>query len=324
MPGAIGPTRLVRKRRGRDILDEAARARSHAYDMLPLAAVVELLRLRARVERLLRRVTHPTLVLHGRHDRTARLERRRASAAPRRPAARVGVRTGARAHRDAGRCVAARVVGFLSRYGRAAVGTSYPPRSARRIVQVAVPNAAAWAKGGIRRDFSGTAGALGSWPSCCGSSSGLLALAGDPARSTDRLARAAARAQHRFGSRRRTVQRPRLPASEPAHDVRQPSPPRRRARDRDRSARDNASAWHGACSKPLASNAAPASRGVGKCPGDIDGGPDLSAIVVGFFALSWGFVVACDRLSEEKNHGDALRVGGVITLVCSSTCSPPS
>jgi carboxylesterase len=71
MPGAIGPTRVVRKRRGRDILDEAARASSRAYDMMPLAAVVELLRLRARVKRVLHRVTHPTLVLHGRHDRTA-------------------------------------------------------------------------------------------------------------------------------------------------------------------------------------------------------------------------------------------------------------
>lgn len=71
MPGVIGPARVVRKRHGRDILDEAARARSRAYDAMPLAAVVELLRLRARVKRTLHRVTLPTLVLHGRHDRTA-------------------------------------------------------------------------------------------------------------------------------------------------------------------------------------------------------------------------------------------------------------
>jgi carboxylesterase len=71
LPGVTGPARVVRKRRGRDILDEAARARSRAYDLIPLAAVVELLRLRARVKRLLPRVIHPTLVLHGRHDRTA-------------------------------------------------------------------------------------------------------------------------------------------------------------------------------------------------------------------------------------------------------------
>lgn len=71
VPGAIGPTRLVRKRSGRDILDEAARARSRAYDAMPLSAVVELLRLRAMVKRGLHRVTQPTLVLHGRHDHTA-------------------------------------------------------------------------------------------------------------------------------------------------------------------------------------------------------------------------------------------------------------
>jgi carboxylesterase len=71
VPGVVRAERLVRKRRGRDILDEAARARSLAYDAFPLGSVVELLRLRAAVKRRLHRVTHPTLVLHGRHDRTA-------------------------------------------------------------------------------------------------------------------------------------------------------------------------------------------------------------------------------------------------------------
>ena len=71
VPGAIHRGRVVRKRRGRDILDDDARARSCAYDTIPLTAVVELLRLRASVKRLLGRVTQPTLVLHGRHDRTA-------------------------------------------------------------------------------------------------------------------------------------------------------------------------------------------------------------------------------------------------------------
>ncbi len=71
MPGVVGPARMVRKRRGRDILDEAARARSRAYDAMPLTAVVELLRLRAQVKRTLHLVTQPTLVLHGRHDHTA-------------------------------------------------------------------------------------------------------------------------------------------------------------------------------------------------------------------------------------------------------------
>jgi carboxylesterase len=71
IPGVTGPARIVRKRHGRDILDATARARSRAYDVFPLASVVELLRLRANVRRRLHRVTHPTLVLHGRHDRTA-------------------------------------------------------------------------------------------------------------------------------------------------------------------------------------------------------------------------------------------------------------
>ena len=73
VPGAISPARLVRKRRGRDIVDEAARARSVAYDAMPLTAVVELLRLRARVKRTIARVTQPVLALHGRRDHTAPL-----------------------------------------------------------------------------------------------------------------------------------------------------------------------------------------------------------------------------------------------------------
>jgi len=71
VPRVARPGTIVRKRRGRDILDEAARARSLAYEAMPLAAVVELLRLRAVVRRRLAYVTQPTLLLHGRHDRTA-------------------------------------------------------------------------------------------------------------------------------------------------------------------------------------------------------------------------------------------------------------
>ncbi len=71
MPGVAGPSRVLPKRRGRDIRDERARAASRAYDAMPLSAVVEMLRLRARVKRVLDRVTLPTLVLHGRHDHTA-------------------------------------------------------------------------------------------------------------------------------------------------------------------------------------------------------------------------------------------------------------
>jgi carboxylesterase len=71
VPPFARPRTLVRKRRGRDILDVEARARSHAYDAMPLAAVAELLAIRARVRRRLATVTQPTLVLHGRQDRTA-------------------------------------------------------------------------------------------------------------------------------------------------------------------------------------------------------------------------------------------------------------
>jgi carboxylesterase len=71
VPGLVGARRLVRKRQHRDILDEEARRRSVAYDAFPLTSAVELLRLRAMVRRVLHRVTQPTLVLHGRHDRTA-------------------------------------------------------------------------------------------------------------------------------------------------------------------------------------------------------------------------------------------------------------
>ena len=119
VPGAVGPTRLVRKRHGRDILDDAARAASCAYDAFPLTAVVELLRLRAIVKRMLHRVTHPTLVLHGRHDRTAPITnvetlRRRLAARPLEVA--VFERSAHVLTEDAERdAVAARVVDFLSR-----------------------------------------------------------------------------------------------------------------------------------------------------------------------------------------------------------------
>ena len=119
IPG-VPRARLVRKRRGRDILDEAARARSLAYDAFPLASVVEMLRLRSAVKRGLHRVTQPTLVLHGRHDRTAPLAnvealRRRLPARP----LEVSIFEHS-AHvltEDADRdAVAARVVDFLSRH----------------------------------------------------------------------------------------------------------------------------------------------------------------------------------------------------------------
>jgi carboxylesterase len=119
VPGVVGPGRIVRKRRGRDILDDAARARSLAYDAFPLASVVELLRLRALVKRRLHRVTHPTLVLHGRHDRTAPIAnvdelRRRL---PARPEVTVFERSAHVLTEDAERvAVAARIVEFLVRH----------------------------------------------------------------------------------------------------------------------------------------------------------------------------------------------------------------
>jgi carboxylesterase len=119
IPGVAGPARVVRKRHGRDILDEGARARSRAYDTIPLAAVVELLRLRASVKRLLPRITHPTLVLHGRHDRTAPVAnveelRRRLPARP--LEVEIFERSAHVLTEDAERnAVAARIVDFLSR-----------------------------------------------------------------------------------------------------------------------------------------------------------------------------------------------------------------
>ncbi len=123
VPGVVGPERLVHKRRGRDILDDAARARSRAYDAFPLASVVELLRLRAAVKRRLDRVTQPTLVLHGRHDRTAPVAnvdelRRRLPARPLETA--IFERSAHVLTEDAERdAVAARVVDFLARVERA-------------------------------------------------------------------------------------------------------------------------------------------------------------------------------------------------------------
>ena len=119
VPGALGPTRLVRKRRGRDILDETARKASCAYDAFPLTAVVELLRLRAIVKRTLHRVTQPTLVLHGRHDHTAPVAnveslRRRLSSRP--LEVEVFEQSAHVLTEDAEReAVAARVVDFLGR-----------------------------------------------------------------------------------------------------------------------------------------------------------------------------------------------------------------
>ena len=62
---------VIPKAGGPDIADPAVRAASLSYRAMPLPAIVELLRLQAVVQRELRRVTQPALLLHGRHDHSA-------------------------------------------------------------------------------------------------------------------------------------------------------------------------------------------------------------------------------------------------------------
>lgn len=57
----------------RDIADPAARATSRAYDRVPVQALLDLLELQRQTARSLGRVSQPTLLLHGRLDRTVPL-----------------------------------------------------------------------------------------------------------------------------------------------------------------------------------------------------------------------------------------------------------
>jgi carboxylesterase len=59
---------MIPKRTGPDIADPVARAASHSYRAMPLASIVELLRLQAVVRSELGRARQPALLLHGRHD----------------------------------------------------------------------------------------------------------------------------------------------------------------------------------------------------------------------------------------------------------------
>lgn len=68
VPGMSGRLAVMPKRGGRDILDEAARATSRAYDAMPLPAVLSLLQLQRVIRRDVRAVTQPALLLHGRQD----------------------------------------------------------------------------------------------------------------------------------------------------------------------------------------------------------------------------------------------------------------
>ena len=58
---------------GPDIADPAVRAASRSYRAMPLAAVLEVLRLQALVRGEIGRVTQPALLLHGRHDHSVPL-----------------------------------------------------------------------------------------------------------------------------------------------------------------------------------------------------------------------------------------------------------
>jgi carboxylesterase len=63
----------IEKRGGPDIADPTMRAASRSYPVMPLPAVVELLRLQAAARRTLGQVTQPALLFHGRHDRSVPL-----------------------------------------------------------------------------------------------------------------------------------------------------------------------------------------------------------------------------------------------------------
>ncbi len=62
------------KKGGPDIRDPAARERHPGYDLMPLAAVHELIRLQRRVRGRLARISAPVFVAHGSHDSTANPE----------------------------------------------------------------------------------------------------------------------------------------------------------------------------------------------------------------------------------------------------------
>jgi len=63
----------IPKAGGPDIADPAVRAASRSYAAMPLAALLELLRLQAVVRAEIGRVTQPALLLHGRHDHSVPL-----------------------------------------------------------------------------------------------------------------------------------------------------------------------------------------------------------------------------------------------------------
>jgi carboxylesterase len=68
LPGFRRRYGLIPKNGGPDISDPAVRATSRSYSAMPLAAVLELLRLQSAVRAELARATQPALLLHGGQD----------------------------------------------------------------------------------------------------------------------------------------------------------------------------------------------------------------------------------------------------------------
>jgi carboxylesterase len=74
---ALGPLadRIYLRSKGSDIHDSAARSVHPSARLMPLGAVLELLKLSATVRPRLGRVTQPALVIHGRRDHTCPMRR---------------------------------------------------------------------------------------------------------------------------------------------------------------------------------------------------------------------------------------------------------
>lgn len=73
MPWTARRWATIPKDGGPDIADPVMRAASPSYRAMPLAGILELLRLQATVRAELGRVTQPALLLHGRHDHSVPL-----------------------------------------------------------------------------------------------------------------------------------------------------------------------------------------------------------------------------------------------------------
>lgn len=74
---ALGPLadRIYLRGKGSDIHDAAARSVHPSARLLPLSAVLELMKLSAAVRPRLNRVTQPTLIIHSRRDHTCPMRR---------------------------------------------------------------------------------------------------------------------------------------------------------------------------------------------------------------------------------------------------------